>query len=86
MAKRSKSKSMQKSEPVLSEELQEAFAHFLACNPPKYFCRNLRNMTIELVAYQKGNYPDYLVPLLLSLEMFFSVLDQAEDEQEKNTT
>ena len=85
MAKRSKSTRLEKAEPALSKELQEAFAHFLNCNPPKLFCRNLRDMVIELVAYQKGNYRDYLAPLLLSLEMLFEVLDQAEDEEEKKT-
>jgi len=80
MAKYSKS-SINKSSPTLSPELQEAFAHFLECNPPKYFSRNLRNVLVEVVTNQKGDYPMYLNALLLSMEMFFEVLDTAEDER-----
>lgn len=80
MAKKTRSKTSKKVEPVLSKELQCAFAHFLQCYPPKFFSRNLRNMVVELVTYQKGCYPDYLNPLLMAMEMFFDLLDKAEDE------
>lgn len=82
MARKKRSKTSKKVEPVLSKELQSEFAHFLQCHPPKFFSRNLRNMVVELITHQKGFYPDYLNPLLMALEMFFDVLDKAEDEGE----
>jgi hypothetical protein len=80
MKKRPKS-SVKKSTRALSPELQDAFAHFLDCHPPKFFSRNLRNVLVEVVANHQGNYPLYLNSFLLSMEMFFEVLDTAEDEK-----
>jgi len=74
-----------KSVPSLSPEVQDAFAHFLERNPPKQFSRNLRNALLEVVTCQHGDYPVYLNAFLLSMEMFFEVLDIAEDEQMHNT-
>ncbi|MEJ7646960.1 MAG: hypothetical protein WKF87_20350 [Chryseolinea sp.] len=75
-----------KSGSLLSPELQDAFAHFLERNPPKQFSRNLRNVLLEVVTCQQGNHPLYLNTLLLSMEMFFEVLDAAEDEEYHNNT
>lgn len=70
---------MSKKSNSLPPELEAAIVHFLQSHPPKHFSRNLRNVIVEVVTYQKGNYPDYLNSLLLAMEMFFEVLDLAED-------
>ncbi|MEO5978015.1 MAG: hypothetical protein ABIS36_11965 [Chryseolinea sp.] len=70
---------MSKKSSSLTPELDAAFVHFLQCHPPKHFSRNLRNVMIEVVIHQNGNYPDYINELLISMEMFFDVLDIAED-------
>jgi len=79
MSKRLKT-TTKKSDAILSPELQDAFAYFLERNPPKEFSRNLRNVLLEVVTCQQGNHPLYLNSFLLSMEMFFEVLDVAEDE------
>ena len=65
--------------PIVDLDIQKDLDHFFKCHAPKKFQRGLRNMVIELVSYQKGCYPEYLQEMLLSLEMFFPILDRLED-------
>lgn len=69
-----------KSEQKLSKETIEEIEHFFWCFPPKYFSRNLRNMTIDLIAAHDGTEPLYIHELLMQLSMFLPVLDRIEDE------
>ncbi|AYB32222.1 hypothetical protein [Chryseolinea soli] len=67
------------SPPALTPELKDALLHFFQCNPPKKFSRGLRNMVVELMSHQVEGHREYVFELLLGLEMFFDVLDLAED-------
>ncbi|HTE29691.1 MAG TPA: hypothetical protein VK666_04905 [Chryseolinea sp.] len=41
-------------------------------------------MLVEVMTCQQGNPPLYLNSLLMAMEMFFDVLDMAEDEAAHN--
>ena len=84
MAKKPKKKSRKRKarqpEPILSIELQEKFAHFLSFVSPKHFSRSLRDATLEISKDCDVGVPNYYAELIDGLEMFFHVLDLAEDE------
>jgi len=84
MARKQKTKSVAKTDytapdPTLSPELQDALIQFFRCYPPKYFSRGLRNALIELMTHQEEGHRDYVFKTLLAMEMFFDILDLAED-------
>ena len=82
MARKKKTNTLDKVPPTLtlSPQLNDALVHFFRCNPPKKFSRGLRNMVVELMSHQEDGHRFYLFELMLGLEMFFDVLDMAEDE------
>ena len=80
-SKKPKSKT---SEPILSIKLQESFARFLDFVSPKHFSRSLRDATLEISENCEEGVPLYHGDLVRGLEMFFHVLDLAEDEGKYN--
>jgi hypothetical protein len=69
MAKKKGKKSNE--EQKLSKEAIERIEHFFWCIPPKYFSRNLRNMTVDWMESQRGGSPLYQEELLSQLTTFF---------------
>ena len=65
---------------ILSTELQEEFLHFLNFVSPKHFSRSLRDAMLEISKGCETATPNYYAQLIDGLEMFFHILDLAEDE------